>query len=67
MQKRTLILAGNVDSRDSHRVARKCAGTGAVAVCLDKNVSIQRLPRHTQCFHLHVATPALSVKLSRLP
>ena len=27
-RKRTLFLVGNVDSRDSHRIARKCAGTG---------------------------------------
>ena len=27
-RKRTLFLAGDVDSRDAHRIARKCAGTG---------------------------------------
>ena len=27
-RKRTLFLVGNVDSRDLHRIARKCAGTG---------------------------------------
>ena len=46
-RKRSLILFGNVDSRDLHRVARKCAGTGRrCIVTVEKDV-------------LHVTTPAL--------
>ena len=62
-RKRTLFLVGNVDSRDLHRVGRKCAGTGGRCSVSGLNMFIQRLPHHI----LHVTTPALTVCLSRLP
>ena len=46
-----MFLVGNVDSRDSHRTARKCAGTGGRC-----SVSGQRLPHRARSGFLNVTT-----------
>ena len=58
-KRRTLFLVGNVDSRDAHRIARKCAGTGGRCCVFRENMFIRRLPPHAQSVALHVTTPAI--------
>ena len=67
LRERTLFLVGNVDSKDFHRVARKCAGTGGRCKVTVQKLFIQKLPRHAQSFHFHATIPTLHVSLSRLP
>ena len=60
----TLLLVGNVDNRDLHRMARKCSGTSG-RCSVDKHMFIQRLPHRGQRFIFGLTTPALPVYLSR--
>ena len=56
-QKRSIYVVGNVDSRDLHRIAQKCAGQVDVARVL--SVFILTLQHDAQISVLPVTTPAL--------
>ena len=67
-RKRTLFLVGNVDCRDLHRIARKCAGTGGrCSVSGQKNMFIQKFPHHAQSFPLHATVPAYVSHFAMIP
>ena len=61
-RKRALFTVGNVNGRDLHRIAFRCAGTGGRC-----SVSRQEQGDPAKSSALHVTTPALPVYLSRLP
>ena len=66
-RKRTLFLVGNIDSRDSNRIARNLCWNRRSCCVSGHNMSIQKTHHHAQSFVLHATTPALPVCLSRLP
>ena len=43
-------LVGHVDSRESHRIVHKCAGTGGFCSVSGQNMSVLRLSRRAQKF-----------------
>ena len=56
---RTLFLVGNVDNRDSHRMARKCVGTsGSCRVSRQKDVHPNASARRSSFCSSHHHTPA---------
>ena len=66
-RKRTLFLVGNVDSRDAHRIARKCAGTGGrCSVTGQKRVHAKASASRSKfSFSLdHARPPLLSLALA---
>ena len=50
---------GNVDGRDRHRIARKCAGTGGRCSVTGQNLSTLKPHHHAHRLILRVTTPAL--------
>ena len=63
-RKRTLFLVGNVDSRDWHRLVRKCAGTGGhCCVIGEKHVHPRASTSRSECCSSrdHTPPPRLSL------
>ena len=65
-RKRTRFLVGNVDSRDLHRIARKCAGTGGrCSVTGQEHVHPKASASRSEfCSRDHTRPPRLSFTLA---